>query len=121
MPKQSRVPPARQEAATSHATLTPSPSDFLLGFAAKAREWLDRQGVNCVGSQLYDWQSTEDPSWRQLVLDLTVVATPNAAMDIWDDLSEQMYEAIDREPPSVREVLRDRVSLAVKWKQTSGV
>lgn len=121
MSKQSKAPPRRSETATRSATLTQTPSEFLRRFAAKARAWLGQRGIECVGGQIYDWQSTDDPGWRELVLDLTVATTPAVAMGLWDELSAQMDKAIDREPVQLRGSLQDRVSLAVKWKSTACV
>ena len=68
-----------------------------------------------------DWQSVEDPSWRQTVLDLHVAAKSDVALRLWDKLSEELDKFIQSEPEAIRTFLQDSLSLSVKWDSNADV
>ncbi|MSQ13792.1 MAG: hypothetical protein EXR47_06665 [Dehalococcoidia bacterium] len=82
---------------------------------AEARAFLKSRDILIVRTLITDWQAYEDPTWRQYVMELTVRATPSKAMQIWDELNEELAKAIKAEPDSFRLILQEKVSLAVKW------
>lgn len=94
---------------------------FLAKFQKQALRFLKQQEREALRVRVTDWQSFEDPTWKQKILEITLACDADTALATWDSLGEMFQEAIDKEPESVRESLLDGTSLEVRWVKRDGV
>jgi len=87
----------------------------LFAFASHAKEIIKRKGIALTETRIRNWQSIEDISWKQCILDLTVKAEPHIALSIWDELTEELQQFINTQPGVIRPFLENNLSLDVKW------
>ncbi|MBI4333619.1 MAG: hypothetical protein HY673_20335 [Chloroflexi bacterium] len=98
-----------------------TPYEFLRMFAKRAHSFIEKAGVKLIGTKIRDWQSVEDPTWKQQVLELTIASEPGNALLIWDRLGEMLEQSIEGEVEHLRGLLREGVSLEVKWVPRSDI
>jgi len=87
----------------------------LFAFTSYAKEILKRKGIALTETRIRNWQSIEDSSWKQCILDLTVKAESHVALRIWDELTEELQKFINTQPEVIRPFIEDKLSLDVKW------
>jgi hypothetical protein len=95
--------------------------ETLRAFASRARAILESEGIELKGIKIRDWQSVEDPSFRQTVLDLRVAAKADVAVRVWDELSEELDIFLQSQPELIRTFLQDTLSISVDWDSDGNV
>ncbi len=103
--------PEKTESNTRH--------EFLLQFQKKAKHFLEGRGVPFLGAEVFDWESTEDPTWKQKVLAIKVASDADTALTAWEDLEEQFLKAINANPSSIRDSLLEGVTFEIVWGHAS--
>lgn len=87
--------------------------ELLSRFIHEAVELGRERKIKITRHEIHDWQSWEDPSWKQSILSLYVNAEAKKAMSFWEELSE-VFEAYlgknDLQPSE-----RLRFSLSIEW------
>lgn len=87
----------------------------LSSFASYATEILRRKGIETTDTKIRDWQAIDDASWKQCILSLTVRATSDVALLVWDELAAELQKFIATQPKDARLLLESSLSLDVGW------
>ncbi len=106
-------------ATSVHIDVRPYPIsvyDVLQRFGKYASALIHKEGIKLVSTHTREWASVEEPEWKQLIMDFEVEAPSDAALALWDDLSDELggflTAMIDTSAPN----LRDLISITVQWK-----
>ncbi|MBI4312628.1 MAG: hypothetical protein HY681_12725 [Chloroflexi bacterium] len=90
--------------------------EFLASFNRKALKVLKGRGLAVRGSRTYDWQSSEDSTWRQKVLVIELACDADTALPAWDQLGQLFMESIMGKPEPLRDMLLDSVTFEIEWE-----
>ncbi len=89
--------------------------EVLRAFANYAKEILNLKEIVVTDTRIRKWQAIDDSNWKQYVLDITVKAESQLALNIWDELTEELQKFINTQPELIRPFIEDKLSLDVKW------
>jgi hypothetical protein len=90
--------------------------DTLLEFSRQCMSKLENRGLKVLGTNIKYWQSVEDPTLTQYILELKLDTAKDLALQIWEDLTQGLWEFINSLPSSRANLLRDSLGLSVSWR-----
>jgi hypothetical protein len=93
-----------------------SATGVLLEFDKYARKLIAARGVKLLSSDIREWVSQEDQDWKQLVVHFVVKAESDAALSLWDVLSEELHDFIDAQRHEHAARLHELLSVTVRWR-----
>lgn len=100
------------EAQTSELNLG---RNVLHEFEHYARRIIGTHNVRLVSVNIIDWVSVDDPSYKQLIIDLLVETEPDLALELWDNLSDELRTFIETRYEKEASELHDLLSVTVRW------
>jgi hypothetical protein len=64
-------------------------------FEQYARNNIFLKGIKVHSVVIRNWESVENPDWKQIVIDFVVKAQPETAIAFWDNLVDGLEDFID--------------------------
>ncbi len=74
-----------------------------------------QQNIPILAIELHRLIEPEDPTWEELVFEVTVDGTPREAFEFWDRIGGNLQEMMDEADEVTREQLVSTIAVHVKW------
>jgi hypothetical protein len=84
-------------------------------FEQYARAIIATQSIKLVSVNIKEWTSLEDRTWKQLIVDFMVETKPEIALELWDNLSDELGTFLHLRHRKEASELNRLLSVAVRW------
>ena len=88
---------------------------ILQEFGQYAQKIIAAQSIKLVSMNIREWVSVEDRTWKQLIIDFMVETQPEIALELWDNLSDELRTFINTKYEKEAFQLYRILSVTVRW------